>query len=107
MTQGDIVITNYPFTSFKGLKIRPALIISNDKFNEGEDRILLAISTKSHLYSMKIHQTDIAEGSLQKESYIRFSNIISAYKGLLMRKIGKLDKKSLKIVIEKVSQLLE
>lgn len=39
MKQGDIITVNFPFTSLKGSKIRPALIISNGKkFNTEKNR---------------------------------------------------------------------
>ena len=88
MNQGDKVIVNFPFTSLEQKKIRPALIISNEKFNRGTNVILLAIFGNWNAYSEELLDEDLEEGKLNKKSYIRFSNIFSFEKRLLIGKIG-------------------
>lgn len=102
MNQGDIVITNYPYTSHKEFKIRPALIVSNDKYNLGLNRVLLPISTKENSYSKPLNQEDLEEGFLEKSSCVRFSNIVSIHKGNLFRKVAKLKKPALGKIVEEL-----
>ncbi len=42
MKRGTIILTPFPFTDLHGSKVRPALIISNDK-RKGEDLIITFI----------------------------------------------------------------
>jgi mRNA interferase MazF len=102
MRQGDIIITNFPFTSLKGSKIRPALIISNGEFNRGVDVILLGIFGTKSIYSQEIKQKELALGHLNKTSYIRFSNLFTLEKDLILKKIGALSQEG----ITKISKQL-
>lgn len=92
MEQGDIVIINFPFTSLENSKIRPALVISNKNFHYAKNVLLLAISTQKGipLYSTPLRMPDLEIGHLKKESYIKFSNILSIEKKLIIKKVAKL-----------------
>lgn len=46
MRRGDVVLIAWPFTDLSAAKVRPAVVVSSDEFNRGEDRILVAISSK-------------------------------------------------------------
>ncbi len=110
MQQGDIVIINFPFTSLVSSKIRPALIISNEKFNQkGVNLMLLAISTQpgQSFYSAKLTQADLTKGTLLKPSFIRFSNILSLEKKLIIKKVGELSSKKSKLIIQKLIDFLK
>lgn len=107
MQQGDIVIVNFPFTSLAETKIRPALIISNDKFNSGTNVILLAIFGKDNIYSDELFDEDLLNGKLNKKSYIRFSNIFSFEKRLIIKRIGELKTEALERIRRKLMEYLE
>lgn len=102
MKQGDIILIDVPFNSFSGSKIRPALIVSNDHFNNGMDIILAAISTKENGYSYSLDQKDLLIGRLHQKSYIKFSNIFSFEKKHVIRNICSLKKDVTKDIIEKL-----
>ncbi len=58
---GEIVLLQYPFTDTSGIKLRPALIVSADKFNRGEDLIAVPISSRvvpDDAYGFVIAETD-------------------------------------------------
>ena len=101
MKQGDIFIVQFPFTDFSSAKIRPALIVSNNNINNGQNVVIVRISTKNkEHYSMPINQQDLSEGQLYTQSYVRFSNICSCDKRILIKKVASLHKKSLIKVID-------
>ena len=109
MQQGDIVIINFPFTSFENSKVRPAIVISNSHFNNGKNILLLAVSTKEGLplYSEKLESKDLKEGKLNKMSYIRFSNILSIEKRLILRKVAELKEAKVKAIYGKLDLFLK
>lgn len=109
MQQGDIVIINFPFTNLAESKIRPAVIISNEVFNNGKNVILLAISTKQgpEIYSTTLENSDITKGLLNKNSYIRFSNILSIEKNLILKKVAELKKTKTNLIYKKLNSFLE
>jgi mRNA interferase MazF len=45
--QWDIILVPFPFTNLKGMKKRPALIISPDQYNTIEDDIIIAFLTSN------------------------------------------------------------
>lgn len=107
MQQGDIVITDYPFTSFTDSKIRPAMVISNETFNKGSNIILLAISTKKGIYFHELNELDLEKGKLLKKSYIRFSNILSIEKHLILKTVAQLKPKITKNIINQMVSYLK
>lgn len=52
MTQGDVVIINFPFSDLTATKARPALVVSNDAHNDcDDDRIFVLISSNPRVRS--------------------------------------------------------
>ena len=97
MKQGDIVVLPFPFTDLTNCKLRPALIISNEKYNRKKNVIVICISTQQSLkaYTLVLKQEDLKLGKLQKKSYIRFQNIFTIEKRLIKKIVAKLNTKSL------------
>jgi mRNA interferase MazF len=92
MNQQDIVLVHYPYTSFEQTKLRPAVILSNNTFNdEHAFCILCPINSKESLskYVLEILPKKI-EGELKTKSYIRTDNIMSIEKELILDSIGKI-----------------
>jgi len=79
MKQGEIAILPFPFSDLTSCKLRPALIISNEKYNLKKNIIVICISTKMGTkdYSFLLKQEDLESGVLQKKSYLRFQNIFT------------------------------
>ena len=102
--QKDLVILAYPFRDIKKRKIRPALIISNNKINEkSRDMILVPLTsiTKKFPHSILINQSNLSSGMLIKESRIRIDKIFSLDKKLILKRIGSLNEKTFnKVKIE-------
>lgn len=44
--QRDIILARFPFSDLSGSKLRPALIISNDKLNASQDHVCMQITSK-------------------------------------------------------------
>lgn len=108
--QGDIVIAELLFSEQIGLKTRPALVISNSKYNQtSEDIILLKITSQLNRtkYDVSLINTDLTEGELTKKSIIMTDNPVTTYKGMVKNKIGKIAQKKLNEVKEKLSELYE
>ena len=69
MKQGDIVIMPFPFTDLSDQKIRPAVVISNAKFNRLNNLLVAAISTKpGNLdFAISLKATDIKNDRIVEE----------------------------------------
>ena len=72
--QGDIVLIRFPFSDLSGAKVRPALVISNNKYNKEKlNCVVLAMTSnlsKSD-YKVIVESKDLASGSLPVKSAIR------------------------------------
>ena len=91
VAQKEIVLVEYPFSDLRGSKLRPALIISNEKFNNFSDDCLavpLTTVLKHAPYSVHIDQSDLNSGELFRPSRIRIDKIFSVEKNLIIKKLG-------------------
>lgn len=105
MKQGDVVIMPFPFTDLTSKKIRPAVVISNERFNQkGRDIILIAISTKKGIpaLSLPLRQPDLASGTLQKDCFVRMQNIFTLEKRLVIKTVAQVQPALLERVLERV-----
>lgn len=103
VNQKEIVLLPYPFSNLERLKVRPALVVSNNQFNKkSNDCVMVPLTTviKDEPYSVVIGQNNLSSGKLLKPSRIRADKIFSVEKNLITMKIGKLKDES----FEKVKQ---
>lgn len=95
MKKGDIVLIEYPFTDLSSTKLRPAVVVSSDKFtNQGEDAIFVCISSQpknAQTFDLLFNSSDpeFFESGLKKTSLIRIGKIICLSKNLASRLLGK------------------
>ena len=91
INQKEVVLLPYPFSNFEGMKVRPALVVSNESFNKkSADCIMVPLTTviKGEPYSIIIDNADMDSGELVKQSRIRADKIFSVEKNLVTMKIG-------------------
>lgn len=91
INQKEIVLLSYPFSNFEGMKVRPALVVSNESFNKkSADCIMVPLTTviKEEPYSVIIDNKDMDSGELIKQSRVRADKIFSVEKNLVTMKIG-------------------
>jgi hypothetical protein len=83
MTCGSIMLVRYPFTDDSDAKLRPALIVSGDNFNDGEDRIVLPISSSpksdgQYAVAIRAAHPDFKRTGLRTESFIKWTKPFTA-----------------------------
>jgi mRNA interferase MazF len=85
--RGDIVWVKFPFSDASSLKLRPALIISNNTVNATGDYLCMQITTRlrnDHL-SLTILNNNYKEVPLLKLSELRLHKILLFIKALLIK----------------------
>jgi mRNA interferase MazF len=100
----DIVLVPFPFTDQSASKRRPALVISNDKFNsESEDVIVCAITSNpdSGPYTVQIRKEDWKDG-MYSESYVKSCIILTIAKRAVDKRIGRLSSERFGQVMEQI-----
>ncbi len=97
INQKEVVLLPYPFSNFEGMKVRPALVVSNESFNKkSADCIMVPLTTviKDEPYSVIIDDEDMDSGKLMKPSRIRADKIFCVEKNLVTIKIGTIKDKA-------------
>jgi len=97
VNQKELVLLPYPFSNFEGTKVRPALVVSKDDFNnKSADCITVPLTTiiKNEPYSVIINNKDLLSGEIAKQSRIRADKIFCVEKNLISMKIGKINDKT-------------
>ena len=103
--QGDIISVNYPFSDdFKKSKLRPAIIISNQKSNNLDGDVLICPITstiRESEFSFLLNDIDLSD-PLPKNSEIRCNKIATIRSSLIVNKISALNIEALRIVLLKI-----
>jgi len=99
MKQGDIVWLKFPFSNLTQQKLRPAVVLSNDRYNKYANVLLAGIYGKKQPLSMQITNRDLEQKQMQKTSYISFQNIMSVEKTLIGQRIDSLNAQKLQQVL--------
>jgi len=108
MKQRNIVLVPFPFSDQSGNKVRPALILSNNEFNnKSEDVVVCGITSniKNSKYSLTIDQSDIEEGKLYEKSSIKVENLVKMNKKLIMKSFARINKKTFLDVNKRLEEL--
>ncbi len=103
--KGDVVVLPFPFSDLTQAKRRPALVIADLK---GDDVILCLITSQwvKDEYAIPIDEDDFEQGSLKKKSNIRPNRIFTADSSIILYIAGRLKKKRIDDVIDKVIEIL-
>ncbi len=95
--QRSVVILPFPFSGLRGRKARPAIIVSNDRYNKRSDDVV-AVPLTSRLrpseYSMLVTSRDMDRGELVVDGCVRIDKIFSVEKKLIVSRVGRVDKKT-------------
>jgi len=97
---GDVVKAHFLYADRSGTKIRPALVLSAEKFNkETGDIILAAISGRPVKNQFECAIEDWKEANLHFPSKVRVGVVTTVY-AQIVKKIGSLSSRDLKQAIE-------
>ena len=107
--QRQIILLNFPFSNLKISKVRPAIIISNDKYNK-KFRDMIVIPLTSNLtktdYDMIITNQNLEEGNLIVDSRAKINRIFSVEQKLIRVNIGRINKKTFSEIKTILSRLV-
>jgi mRNA-degrading endonuclease toxin of MazEF toxin-antitoxin module len=91
MRQGDIIKVAFPFTNFRGSKIRSAVIISQDSYND-PDYIIAFITSKDYSGDLDFKvcrgHPEFAGTGLSEASTFRVGKIVTCHNSLIQGKVG-------------------
>lgn len=94
MKPGDTCLVDFPFTDGTGSKVRPALVISKEEFNRGDDVVILPISSipdPADKFAVFIDASHYSQAGLKCPSAIKWSKPVTVAKSVIRRRLGKID----------------
>ncbi len=104
----DIVLVPFPFTNLQTIKKRPALIISPDEYNAGDDIVILFITSNVSSFGRTgdyIIQ-DWNKSGLPKPSMTRMK-FATIEKSIVIKNIGRLHKSDCASLVSKLNDFFE
>jgi mRNA interferase MazF len=110
MKCGDIVLANYPFTDTSGSKLRPVLIVSADRFNTGDDLVVVPISSvpaADDPYVFAIRDTDsfFSQSGLKRSSCVKWTKPLPLSRAIIHRRLGSLPREQIAVIHERIRSL--
>jgi mRNA interferase MazF len=112
--RGDIVLVDYPYTSSSEAKVRPVLVIQNDRDNQRLKNTIVAQITSQTQRSLEATQLLIKlatdegqESGLRQNSVINCVNLLTISKDKILRKLGHLPNSTLQKVNDCLKTALE
>lgn len=96
--RGDIVIIDFPYSNHTGSKIRPALVVQSDVWNQQIDDTILAIITSSSRrkvgastqYFIDVSTVEEQQTGLHFNSIVQCENLVTQDQEMILRVIGRL-----------------
>jgi len=108
--QREIVLVPFPYSDLSAVKKRPVVVISNNKFNEtSEDLVVVAITSKiySDEYSVSINDNDLEFGQMPEQSVIKVAKFFTISKNKIVKKFSIINEDAFSKVTSKIVQLIE
>lgn len=109
MEQGDLLLVPFPFSDQSGRKVRPVIVITNNEFNKYSDDVIV-IGVTSNIskdkYAISLTNNNLDEGKLFTNCCIKIENVLKLDKELIIKKIGKINKETLKKIRDKLFEII-
>lgn len=109
MRQGDIVWVRLPFSDLERQKARPALVVSNDAYNDAQpDVVVCAITSNLQAgdYKVPIAGKDLDAGELPLPSMVRADKILQVEQSLIDRAFARIKPGIYDRVVDRIEVLV-
>ena len=108
--QRDLLLMPFPFSNQSGNKVRPVIVVSNNKFNE-DSKDVLVVGVTSNIskdkYTINLDNNCLDEGKLFTNCCIKVENILKIDKELVIKKIGKINKVTFEDIKSKLLEIIK
>ena|SRR3989344_3833872 len=105
--QREIVLVPFPYTDLSISKLRPALIISNKKINNSEDRICCLVTSNTVKEGIFIEKNCFENGKLPFKSWIKSHRIFTVNSRIIKKSLCKINKKFYDKVLAGINEYLK
>ncbi len=103
--RGDVVLVDYPYTAGRTAKVRPVLVVQNDRDNQRlRNTIVVQITSMTQRaleptqLSIEMAAPEGKQSGLRQDSVVNGVNLLTLDKSKILRKIGSLPKSTMQQV---------
>lgn len=97
VSRGDVVLVDFPFVSGRGAKVRPALVVQNDRDNQRlANTIIAMVTSRTHRAAettqlfIDINTPEGKQTGLIMDSVVNCINLFTLQQSKIVRKLGSL-----------------
>ncbi len=105
--QRDIILIPFPYSDLTGAKLRPALILSNNKLNKTKDRLCCLITSNETREGILIENKHFDEGKLPFRSWLKCHRLFTVNENIIKKKLCKIKHELHKVIIKDLNLLIE
>lgn len=101
--QRSIILVPFPFSDLSNNKKRPALVVSNNEFNESNEDMICCLITSNprpFKHSVNLNNNDLESGFLNFESKVKPHRLFTISQKIVLKQIAMI-KKNKHLSIEK------
>lgn len=108
--QRDIALVPFPFSNLSDKKVRPVLILSNDRYNQqSADVVVCGLTTnlRPAPYSILVDVTDVEEpDTLRHKSKVKTDTLASLEQSILIKPIARLKISVFRKIVTEIENLI-
>lgn len=105
--QKEIVLLPFPYTDLSISKLRPALIISNKKLNNSEDRICCLVTSNSPKQGMFIEKNSFERGALPFKSWVKPQRIFTINSKIIQKGLCKINSEFYNKILGEINEYIK
>jgi mRNA interferase MazF len=108
--QGEIVLVPFPYSDLSASKRRPALVVSNDDYNNKFPDIVVCVITSNLFkdnFSIELRNEDLETGLLPETSVIKCHKLFTIEQSKIIKKFSHIKKTKFDEVISILKKLFE
>lgn len=111
--KGDIILIKFPFTDLTSIKVRPALVVSSDRYNNASNDALFMLITSqtSNMFMddllIEANHPEFTNTGLKKPSLFKIDRIVVLAKSIAKRKLGEIGPQISSEISQRLKKVLD
>jgi len=107
--QRDLLLVPVPFSDLSSRKVRPVVVLSNDRYNrENADLLIAGVTSNvsSRSYIVPLDTPQLEEGVMKHSSVVRADKVFSIDQGIVLTRFGRVKIALFEKIREEIEKLL-
>jgi len=109
ISQRDIVLLSFPFSNLQSSKVRPAIVLSNDRYNRSsKDFVAVPLTSNLQLrdHAILVSNRELESGNLVVDSKVKVDRVFSVSQRLVRMKIARVKAETHEKITKMLFELL-